>query len=189
MLKEIAYVISTARGKDTPAEAPTTFHSAGGKTVWPGTAVISKTLKQGILDGVYDWECTADLSEWKKHSEIISKSGMRPDIVLHSPSTKKVILIELSVPYESRMEEAHTYKTEKYASLASSLREQGFQTRVLPIEVGERGFVDTSAYDLMKQLSISGKKRTRTLKALAEAAEKSLSWIWSRRNENKLHIA
>eukprot|EP00745_Piridium_sociabile_P013031 TRINITY_DN19587_c0_g2_i2.p1 TRINITY_DN19587_c0_g2~~TRINITY_DN19587_c0_g2_i2.p1 ORF type:complete len:151 (-),score=20.15 TRINITY_DN19587_c0_g2_i2:309-761(-) len=123
------------------------------------------------------------------HSLIISKSGMRPDIVLHSHSAKQMILIELTVPYESRMEEAHFYKTEKYASLAGSLRESGFQAKVLAIEIGARGFVGTSAYDLMKQLSISGKERTRALKAMAEAAEKSSSWIWSRRNESKLHKA
>ena len=112
---------------------------------------------------------------------------MRPDIILHSPSTKRMILVELTVPYESRMEDAHSYKTEKYASLASSLRTKGFKTSVLAVEVGARGFVGTSAYSLMKQLSISGNERTRALKAMAEAAEKSSSWIWSRRNENQLH--
>ena len=67
--------------------------------------------------------------------------------------------------------------------------ESGFKTKVLAIEIGARGFVGASAYNLMKQLSISGKKRTRALKAMAEAAEKSSSWIWSRRNENRLHKA
>ena len=112
---------------------------------------------------------------------------MRPDIVLYSLTSKQAILIKLTVPYESRMEEAHIYKTEKYASLARSLRESGYQVRVLAIELGARGFVGTSAYDLMKQLSVSGKKRTSVLKAMAEVAEKCSSWIWSRRNENKLY--
>ena len=114
---------------------------------------------------------------------------MRPDIVLYSQSSKQMILIELTVPYESRMDEANIFKTEKYASLAKSLMESGFKTKVLAIEIGARGFVGASAYNLMKQLSVSGKKRTRALKAMAEAAEKSSSWIWSRRNENKLHKA
>ena len=148
-----------------------------------------KEQKQGLLSEADDWECSADLPEWKSHPEIISKSGMRPDIVLYSLTSKQAILIELTVPYESRMEEAHIYKTEKYAGLARSLRESGFQAKVLAIEIGARGFVGTSAYDLMKQLSVSGKKRTSALKAMAEAAEKSSSWIWSRRNENKLHKA
>ena len=114
---------------------------------------------------------------------------MRPDIALHSDSSKQVILIELTVPYESRMEEAHIYKTEKYAGLASTLKKAGLRVKIFAIEVGARGFVGTSAYDLMKQLAISGKKRTRALKAMAEAAERSSSWIWSRRNQNELHKA
>ena len=112
---------------------------------------------------------------------------MRPDVVLHSRSSKTVILIVLTVPYESRMEEAHIYKTEKYAGLAKSLRRSGFQATVLAIEIGARGFVGTSAYDLMRQLSVSGRKRTRALKTMAEAAEKSSSWLWSRRNDHQLH--
>ena len=134
-----------------------------------------------------DWECAADLPDWNQYPEMIRKSGLRPDIVLHSQTAKEIILIELTVPYESRIEAAHLFKTEKYADLAKSLREDGFKTKVFAIEVGARGFIGSSAYSLMKQLSISGKSMTRTLKAMAEAAEKSSSWIWSRRNKPQLH--
>ena len=96
-------------------------------------------------------------------------------------------MIELTVPYESRIEEAHVFKTEKYAGLAHTLRQAGFKTRVHAIEIGARGFVGSSAYDLMKRLAISGKSRNRTLKAMAEAAEKSSSWLWSRRNKGALY--
>ena len=193
VLKEIVYAITdhvcSAAGHTMPSEASATFYSAGGSKIWPDTAAAFKAHKQSSLERVDDWECSADLPEWKKHPETIRTSGMRPDVVLHSQSSKQMILIELTVPYESRMEEAHIYKTEKYASLAKSLRESGFQAKVLAVEIGARGFVGTSAYDLMKQLSVSGKKRTSALKAMAEAAEKSSSWIWSRRNENRLHKA
>ena len=169
--------------------AMTTFYKAGGKQVWPEIAMTTSTLPKGLLDGAVDWECTADLPEWRNYPDVISKTGMRPDIALHSDSSKQVILIELTVPYESRMEEAHIYKTEKYAGLASTLKKAGLRVKIFAIEVGARGFVGTSAYDLMKQLAISGKKRTRALKAMAEAAERSSSWIWSRRNQSELHKA
>ena len=142
-----------------------------------------------ILGEADDWECTADLPECNPYPQIIRKTGLRPDIVLHSQKTKQILLIELTVPYESRIEEAHVYKTEKYADLVTGLREDGFQARVFAVEVGARGFIGSSAYDLMKHLSISGKSRTRTLRAMAEAAETSSSWIWSRRNKNQLHKA
>ena len=190
VLKELADVVSTAADTNNPAKPQATaimFRAAGGKETWPLEPTSYETGSRGLLDEADDWECSADLPDWGNHPDIVKKSGMRPDIVLYSSSAKKVLLIELTVPYESRMEEAHLYKTEKYAELANSLRRSGFQSRVFAIEIGARGFVGTSAYSLMKQLSVSGRKRTRALKALAEAAEKSSSWLWSRRNDDQLH--
>ena len=98
-------------------------------------------------------------------------------------------LLLYAVLYETRLESAHVFKTEKYMDLADKLKMSGFQTKVLAVEVGARGFVGASAYSLMKQLPISGRERDRALKALAEAAEKGSSWIWARRNKNELHKA
>ena len=103
-----------------------------------------------------------------------------------SQKAKEILLIELTVPYESIIEEAHGFKMEKYADLARDLREAGLQTSVFAVEVGAMGFVGSSAYDLMKRLSISGKSRNRALRAMGEAAEKSSCWIWSRRNKAQL---
>ena len=62
------------------------------------------------------------VSSSRPYPKVISKSGMRPDIVIHSQSTKQMIMIKLTVPYESRIEAAQIYKTEKYADLASSFK-------------------------------------------------------------------
>ena len=187
VLKQIAYAVSDTKRKPPTAVPQATFYSANGGQPWPRVTAPATAQKQGLLDGAGDWECSADLPEWKKYPEAIRKMGLRPDIVLHSSQLKQMILIELTVPWESRMEEAHVYKTEKYASLASSLKKYGFHVKVLAVDIGARGFVSKSAYDLMKHLSVSGRMRTRALKAMSEAAEKSLIWIWSRSNENELH--
>ena len=96
-------------------------------------------------------------------------------------------MVELTVPYESRMEEAHTYKREKYLNLTKEMRDAGYKAVVMPVEVGAREFIGSSVYDLLTKLSICGKKRTKALKLLAEIAENSSRWIWSRRNERSLH--
>ncbi|GFR91731.1 polyprotein [Elysia marginata] len=96
-------------------------------------------------------------------------------------------MVELTVPYESRMEQAHTYKKEKYLELTKELEESGYRAKIMPIEIGARGFAGSSAYDLLSKLSISGYKRTQALKLLAETAENSSCWIWCRRNEQLLH--
>lgn len=113
---------------------------------------------------------------------------MRLDTILHTLSPNQVILINsLCYMQASRMEEAQTYKTAKYASLTRSSRESSFQAKVLAVEAEARGSVDTSAYDLMKQFSVSEKTMTTALKATEEAAEKHSSWIWSERNTSKCH--
>ncbi|KAK3797120.1 hypothetical protein RRG08_060464 [Elysia crispata] len=70
---------------------------------------------------------------------IIIETRLRPDILIHSASTQKLIMVELSVPFENRMEEAHIYKREKYLNPTKELEDAGYKA-----EVGARGFVGSS---------------------------------------------
>ena len=72
----------------------------------------------------------------------------------HSSSTQQLIMVELTVPYESRMEETHTYKREKYLNLIKERRDAGYKAIAMPVEVGARGFIGSSVYDLLTKLSI-----------------------------------
>ncbi|GFS26581.1 reverse transcriptase [Elysia marginata] len=76
-------------------------------------------------------------------------------------------MVELTVPYESRMEQAHTYKKEKYLDLTKELEESGCRAKIMPIDIDAREFAGSSAYDLLSKLSISGNKQTKPLKLLA----------------------
>ena len=71
------------------------------------------------------------------------------------------------------MEEAHIYKREKYMNLTKELESAGYKAVVMPVEVGVRGFVGSSIYDLLTKLQICGNKRIKPLKLLAEIAENS----------------
>ena len=139
--------------------------------------------RKSVLDGATDWEMTADLPEFTGHSSPIKETGKRPDIVLQSEMAKQIIMIELTVPAESRMEEQHIYKTEKYQDLIQEVKKSGYSAKVQAVEVGARGLVGTSLYDLFKKVGIHGSRRTRALKEIAETAEKASSWLWSKRNE------
>ncbi|GFS04719.1 polyprotein [Elysia marginata] len=79
-------------------------------------------------------------------------------------------------------------KKEIYLDLAKELEESGYRAKIIPVEIGARGFAGSSAYDLLSKLSISGNKQTKALKLLAEIAKHSSRWIWSRRNEQLLHM-
>ncbi|GFR98479.1 reverse transcriptase [Elysia marginata] len=67
-----------------------------------------KYPEKRLLDGCHDWEVLADLPEWDKHPDVIRRTTLRPDIEIHSPSTQQFIMVELTVPHETRMEQAHT---------------------------------------------------------------------------------
>ncbi|GFO40446.1 reverse transcriptase [Plakobranchus ocellatus] len=96
-------------------------------------------------------------------------------------------MVELTVPYENRMEEAHAFREDKYLDLTKELKNDGYEAKLMPVEIGARGFVGSSAYGLLSKLSICDNKRTKAPRPLAETAENSSRWIWSRRNERLLH--
>ena len=173
MLQELAAIISTAKGENTLANINALiFTTEGGAKSWHGRPVRTTNQIKCLLDGCDDWDVSADLPEWDSHPSIIKETRLRPDIVIHSTSTQQLIMVELTVPYENRMEEAHIYKREKYMKLTEELENAGYKAVVMPVEVGARGFLGSSVYDLLTKLSICGNKRTKALKSLAEIAEK-----------------
>ena len=102
-------------------------------------------------------------------------------------AAKEIVLVELTVPYESRLEEANIYKREKYADLIRELSSKGYKARTFAVEVGARGFVGKSVYNLLSQLNISSRSKKQAIRSLSETAEKSSHWIWIRRNDRQLH--
>ncbi|GFN97441.1 reverse transcriptase [Plakobranchus ocellatus] len=88
-------------------------------------------------------------------------------------------MVELTVSYESRIEEAHAFKEGKYLDLTKELKKDGYEAKVMPVEIGARGFVGSSAYGIQSKLSTCGNNRTKALRLLAETAENSSRWILS----------
>ncbi|KAK3783909.1 hypothetical protein RRG08_031772 [Elysia crispata] len=94
-----------------------------------------------------------------------------------SASIQQLIMVELTVPYENRMEEAHIYKREIYLNLTKELEDAGGKAVLMPAEFGARGYIESSVYDLLTKLSICGNKRTKALKLEAEITENRSRWI------------
>ncbi|GFO06501.1 reverse transcriptase [Plakobranchus ocellatus] len=175
VLKELASGISTAKGEIHPSSTSSAVFTTKGKVKkWHGGSITINTHRKGLLDGCDNWVVSADLPEWERHPDVIRK----PDIVIHSASTQQIIMVELTVPYESRMEEAHAFKEGKYLDLTKELKKDGYEAKVMPVEIGDRGFVVFSAYGLLSKLSIGGNKRTKAPRLLDETAENSSPWIW-----------
>ena len=87
-------------------------------------------------------------------------------------------MVKLTVPYESRMEEAHVYKRETYMNLTKELIGAAYKAVAMLVEVCVREFIGSSSKDLLTKISICGKKKKE---------QSSFRWIWSKRNERSLH--
>ncbi|GFN91962.1 polyprotein [Plakobranchus ocellatus] len=162
VLQELASVISTAKGEIHPSSTSSTvFTTEGGVKKWHEGSITINAHRKGLLVGCNDWALSADLPELERHPDVIRKTALRPDIEIHSASTQQIIMVELTVPYESRMEEAHVFKEGKYLNLTKELKKDGYEAKVMPVEIGARGFVGSSAYGLLSKLSIRGNKRTK----------------------------
>ncbi|GFN91316.1 reverse transcriptase [Plakobranchus ocellatus] len=101
----------------------------GGVKKWHGESITINTHRKGLLGGCDDWMVSADLPEWERHPDVIRKTALRPDIVIHSASTQQIIMVELTVPYESRMEEAHAFEEGKYLDLTKELKKDGYEAK------------------------------------------------------------
>ena len=95
--------------------------SEGGKESWTGLCQVlsDEGTNKNLLGPSKDWIVAADLPDWRdSYPDIVKDTRKRPDIVVWSESDPRIILIELSVPYESRLNEHHQYKLRKYEDLA-----------------------------------------------------------------------
>ena len=79
-------------------------------------AAAGRRIK-GVLITASDWEMRTDLKKQLKFPEKMAHTSLRPDIVLWSKYTQQVVLIELTVPWEERMEVAYECRLKKYQAL------------------------------------------------------------------------
>ncbi|KAJ8002290.1 hypothetical protein DPEC_G00178350 [Dallia pectoralis] len=95
-------------------------------------------------------------------------------MLLISETSKQIILLELTVPWEDRIEEAKERKRAKYAELVEECRKNGWRACCEPIEVGCRGFAGQSLCRAYNILGITGASKRRAIKEVTEAAEVAL---------------
>ena len=60
-----------------------------------------------MLDGACDWKVAADLPGKGVYPELVRSCNVRPDIVVTSEMSKRMVIIELTVPYETNLSGSH----------------------------------------------------------------------------------
>ena len=183
ILKEIAASIDTARReKRNPAKKQVFIKFVTGGQVANKTKGVV-----GILTTANDWLMSADVGAKLDFPREICTTNLRPDIIIWSKQTKQVLLVELTVPWESRIEEAHERKLTKYQALIDECVSNGWRAQNLPVEVGCRGFPAKSLWHALGVLGILGSKRKLLISRVSKKAEEASSWIWRKRLERWKH--
>ena len=143
----------------------------------------SKKVHTGILHSASDWKLRFDYGDDKLVvPSFLTITTLRPDILLFSAITKKVVIIELTCPCEENMSQWHLDKTEKYHSLCSSIRSNGWAVYFFSVEVGARGFCADSVKNCLFSLGFNSKNRKKILKTLSSTSLKCSFEIWLSRN-------
>ena len=109
-----------------------------------------------LLPTARDWVMSVDLERQLKIPPHITQTRLRPDIILVSEATKQLVLLELTVPWEERIEEAQERKREKYQELVEDCQRNRWKTMCMPVEVGSRGFASQSLSKAYGTLGITG---------------------------------
>ena len=148
----------------------------------------TKTKKEPtILETACDWRITVDLPgvhyNFPAH---IAITGERPDLVLWSETLKLVVLIELTVPSECNITDAHQRKSKKYGEpggLCDEIRNRGWKVELMPVEVGVLGYIAVTTQKALKRVGIWTKGLETTLSEIALrcsyvifVSHKTLAW-------------
>ena len=115
----------------------------------------------------------------------ICSTSSRPDIVIFSEQLKVCVIVELTIPAEENMTDAHDRKNIKYQSLVSECERQSWKVKYFPVEVGSRGFPGTSLRHCLKYFRLSNKQIKVVSDEVSNIALKASYTIWlARGNEH-----
>lgn len=182
VLTEIAKWVEFQRVRTAENQAPTPtathFHLQGKKAPRPKT---SSKQPRSILQYASDWELRVDLKRKLVFPQEVAVTTLRPDMVLTSRSTKTILVVELTVPWEDRLSISHQQKSAKYQDLIDEALLKGWHAIMFPIEVGCRGFPATSVRYFFQKLGLEAKHVKKALKEIGQVAETSSRWLWLRR--------
>ncbi|XP_057679565.1 uncharacterized protein LOC130908002 [Corythoichthys intestinalis] len=178
VLKAVAESIATAISSSKHHHAPKkaiSFIKAGERPR------ARPKITTGLLHTAPDWKLHVDLGKQLRFPQQIAKTSLRPDMIILSEASKHLIMLELTVPWEERIEEANERKRAKYQELVEECRGRGWRTFYEPIEVGCRGFAGRSLCKVLDRLGITGVAKKRAIQSASEAAEKATRWLWLKR--------
>ena len=91
-------------------------------------------------------------------------TSLKPDIVIVNKTEKTVSIIELTIPFDTNIENANQRKSAKYEPLISDIETEGYNVKFFALEISSRGF-----------LSPDNSKRLSEIMSLTDYPKKNLN--------------
>ena len=105
-------------------------------------------------------------------------SNLRPDILVTSKSSKIILLIELTVPWEDRIDEAHEHKMSEYEPIVTEARNKNWKAQYFAVEVGCRGFPGKSLAWMLRKIGVPSAQHKKAIGEIADVTARCSRWIW-----------
>ena len=113
----------------------------------------------------------------------ITPTTLRPDIVWWSDERHVLWMCELTVSFETVMDDAHSRKLAKYDDLVERVREAGYQAECIAVEVGSRGLLIEDELSQIQDIpGAPGRAVTELAASISRAAILGSFQIWCSRN-------
>ena len=122
----------------------------------PAPSLLSDHLARAT-----DWTVLADLpgQSYDVFPPEIALTGLRPDIVVKSDSTKFAVIYELTSPWTDRAVVSNDLKRSKYEPLIDEAAGNGWTLVVRPFEVSSLGLISNSTWSIIRDLELPSKQR------------------------------
>jgi len=127
---------------------------------------------------------TADINEYAFPTHIVS-TDLRPDIVWWDDRQKSLMLIELTISYETNFNDAAERKEVKYEELITGAQTSGYDAELITLEVGSREVINPAGFKHLRQtlnICSTNCKMSKLLLCTCKRAIEGSYSIWCSRN-------
>ena len=87
-------------------------------------------------------------------------TNKRPDLVLVDRPAKRLMIIELTIPFDTNVNAAHARKCERYEDLLLDLEDAGYNPSYHAREIGSRGLISSDNISRLKEIVSSLENQT-----------------------------
>ena len=107
-----------------------------------------------------------------------TSTRQRPDLIIWSVNSKKVIIAELTIPFETNIDWAYQRKLEKYEDLREQRTKNDWSTDIFHLEIGCRGFISNATSTFLTKIGLTPAKKREYIKKIKNNIVTASVRIW-----------